>query len=454
GPPDILVHDSGTNFTSQEFKQYANSLSIRTKCAPVEAHHSIGIVERYHMPVRRAYQCLREDIPELSKESILQMTFKAINDIAGPGGLIPTLLVFGCYPRMSFSDPPQPSIAKRATAIKRAMAEASKIRLNRQITEALRQQNGPNVEHIKDLPINSDVLVWRDNHGSKRWEGPFKLLSIERDTCQIKLPSGPTEFRITSIKPFLVENYQPANEVQEPTSEPKLTERRNPERVRRLPARFNDSVVFISEGSPSLTVPAQPWGTQIAEARRKELNDLQEKQVFSICDIKEVPQNIRIFGSKWVDKIKNEGTPMVFAKARLVIQGYNDSGKQEILTQSPTIQRASQRIILAIATMRPDLDLYLRDISQAYVQATTPIYRKIYVRPPLELGLEKNKVLKIEKPLYGLAESGNHWYITYHGHHTQTLGMTPSTHNPCLLYKNKFADIDKTTTAPFGLSGL
>ena len=30
----------------------------------------------------------------------LQMTFKAINDLARPNGFVPTLLVFGAYPRM------------------------------------------------------------------------------------------------------------------------------------------------------------------------------------------------------------------------------------------------------------------------------------------------------------------------------------------------------------------
>jgi hypothetical protein len=32
------------------------------------------------------------------------MAVKAINDIAGPDGLIPTLLVFGSYPRITITD--------------------------------------------------------------------------------------------------------------------------------------------------------------------------------------------------------------------------------------------------------------------------------------------------------------------------------------------------------------
>jgi hypothetical protein len=51
------------------------------------------------------------------------MAVKAINDTAGPDGLVPTLLIFGAYPRMTSMDPPSLSIVKRAIAIRKAMDE-------------------------------------------------------------------------------------------------------------------------------------------------------------------------------------------------------------------------------------------------------------------------------------------------------------------------------------------
>ena len=78
------------------------------KIIPVEAHNSIGITERYHGPVRRAYQIIVVEIRDIDKDMALQMAFKAINDSAGPDGLIPTLLVFGAYPRMTEFDAPSP----------------------------------------------------------------------------------------------------------------------------------------------------------------------------------------------------------------------------------------------------------------------------------------------------------------------------------------------------------
>lgn len=157
-------------------------MAISTKCVPVEAHQSIGIVERYHLPLRRAYSIIMEELKGqgtgINKDMALQMAVKAINDTAGPNGIVPTLLVFGTYPRLSEYDPPAPSITQRASAIRKAMQEVSRLRAKRQVTEALRQRNSPQTSDLHDLPINSEVLVWRENGD---WSGPFKLLSMEGD---------------------------------------------------------------------------------------------------------------------------------------------------------------------------------------------------------------------------------------------------------------------------------
>ena len=59
------------------------------------------------------------------------MAFKAINNSVGPNGLIPTLLVFGAYPHMVESNAPNPIVAQRAVALKKAMEEVKKLRAER-----------------------------------------------------------------------------------------------------------------------------------------------------------------------------------------------------------------------------------------------------------------------------------------------------------------------------------
>jgi hypothetical protein len=54
------------------------------------------------------------------------MAVKAVNNTAEPNGLIPTLLVFEAFPRISHNSPPSPSITKRAKAVNQAMKKLRK----------------------------------------------------------------------------------------------------------------------------------------------------------------------------------------------------------------------------------------------------------------------------------------------------------------------------------------
>jgi hypothetical protein len=468
GPPDLITSDAGRNFISKEFREYATTIGIRTKAVPVEAHNSIGMVERYHGPLRRIYQILRVELPDLSEEATLQMAFKAINDTAGPDGLVPTLLAFGAYPRMTDLDAPSPTVTQRANAIKKAMAEVRKVRAERQVADALAQRNGPRTSHIHDLPINSPVLVWREGNTGQpgHWDGPFPLLSIEGETCIVELGSGATSFRSTVVKPY----FQLEPEIREPSGTNTAKESLQPESGTKEPSEINletsDSDTIEVETPMPQPQPGPkrqrgrprkyPVLTGLADieiylqydaSRQKELNGLLEKGVFEICNLSDIPQGVRLFNSRFVDEVKFLGTSKAFEKSRLVVQAYDDQEKKLVLTQSPTIQRVSQRLILCIAAMGQH-ELYLRDISQAYVQSTTNLNREFYVRPPRELqnqlGLDESSVLKILKPLYGVPEAGNHWFKTYHEHHINKLQMQQSTFDPCLLHSNN----------PFGLVGL
>jgi hypothetical protein len=472
GPPDLVAHNAGKNFISKEFKQYANTMGIRTKAVPVEAHNSIGMVERYHGPLRRVYQIIVIELPGIDRDAALQMAFKALNDTAGPDGLVPTLLVFGAYPRMTELDAPSPTVTQRANAVKKAMAEIRKLRAERQVADALSMRNGPKTDAVHNLPPNSPVLVWREGNTGQagHWDGPHNLLTVEGETCTVKLPSGPTSFRSTVVKPYLQPELTESDPEIDPEPDPKPQESevdraaQPPVEPRPQPLQDATPQPVLKRGRgrprkyPLLTAMAditiylqddylQDDATQFSASRQKELAGLLEKGVFEITKLADVPQGVRLFNSRFVDEIKNPGTDKAFEKSRLVVQAYNDQEKELVLTQSPTIQRVSQRLILCIAAMGPH-SLYLRDISQAYVQSTTNLNREFYIRPPRELqnelGLGEDSVLKVLKPLYGVPEAGNHWFKTYHSHHVQQLHMDQSTYDPCLLQSNE----------PFGIVGL
>ena len=312
GPPGYITHDAGTNFASKEFRQHVASMGITARSVPVEAHWSVGMIERAHPVLRRAYEIITEELKNetISKHFILQMAVKAVNDTAGPDGLVPTLPVFGAYPRMTESDPPTPSIIQRATAIRRAMDEIAKIRAKRQINDALNQRNGPSVMPIHDVPLNSPVLVWREGNAghSGKWTGPFPLLGINRETCHVQLPHGPADFWSTAVKPYHVSEEKEAEEENEggtndeieipnenentPTNQTPEPLRRNPERLRRLPARLRQNHADISvllgdcngnnlrksgySKKKSNDLPEKSPIPSFVESRRKEIDGLLE----------------------------------------------------------------------------------------------------------------------------------------------------------------------------------
>jgi hypothetical protein len=134
----------------------------------------------------------------------LQITFKAVNDIARPDGLMPTLLVYGALPRMVEYDVPSPTIAQYSAALKKAMMEIQKLRAKRLVADALGTRNRPSTTGLHDLTINSDVLVWREGNTGQpgNWEGLYKLVAINGEDYVLALPRGNTTFRSTSIKSF------------------------------------------------------------------------------------------------------------------------------------------------------------------------------------------------------------------------------------------------------------
>ena len=127
------------------------------------------------------------------------MAVKAINNTASPNRLVPTLLVYGAYLRISKLDPPTLSIIDRAAAIQKAIAKIIKLRAKQTINNALYYYNGPNITLVYNLPLNSKVLIQRK---SGKQTGSYRLLATEDETCYIQLPSGLTNFRSISVKPY------------------------------------------------------------------------------------------------------------------------------------------------------------------------------------------------------------------------------------------------------------
>ena len=87
------------------------------------------------------------------------MAVKAINNTTSPNRLVPTLLVYGAYLRISKLDPPTPSITDQVAIIWKVIAEIVKLRAKKTVNNALYYYNRPNITLVYNLPLNSKVLI-------------------------------------------------------------------------------------------------------------------------------------------------------------------------------------------------------------------------------------------------------------------------------------------------------
>lgn len=179
-------------------RQNISSMAIRLKIVSIEAHNSIGKVKVAHKALRRAVEVLSHDLPKGKPDDILQMGVKAINDTSGPDGLVPSLLVFGAYPRNTEASAPAYSIYQRAEAVKKAMTEIRQIQAQNDIKRALATRNGPNTSHLDHVPIGGEILVYREKNNGELagWKGPYILMAKEGETIRVRNPRTNRVFRV------------------------------------------------------------------------------------------------------------------------------------------------------------------------------------------------------------------------------------------------------------------
>ncbi|KAM4061308.1 cwf18 domain containing protein [Hirsutella rhossiliensis] len=419
--PDTIRHDAGTNFASMEFRQEAKLMGIKCSQVPVETHWSIGKLK----------DITPSDAP--------------INDTAGPDGIVPTLLVFGAYPRLTAESPPSASTLKRSAAMQKAMKTLRQLSAERQVKDALRTRNGPSTADVLSLPLQSEVRVWREKDG---WQGPFKIASIDGHNVTIDTVNGPQVFRSTHVQPYLRDDSTipqvpaPAQDEEETPARPDPPAPRKRGRPPGSKNKPKDLIMMTAPPGQSfltqkeedayalsiklrnegiITAPGAPF----EESDNIEITDLVGRGVFSFERYdRMIHGNHHIFRSRMVREVKGKDTKP-YEKSRLVVQGHSDFEKTTLLTQSPTIQRVT------------------------YPQSQTELFRTILTYLPTELQgkYPHGTIIRVIKPLYGIAEAGVHWYRTYQQHHLKNLDMSTSTYDSCLLITN-------TGPNTFGIVGM
>jgi hypothetical protein len=98
---------------------------IKIKEILIEAYNLIGKIERYYALLQYVYKIIYNEFrgTNTSAEISLQIAVKAINDSVGPNGIIPILLVFGAYPRLTEDLLPLVIVTRRTETIRKTTKE-------------------------------------------------------------------------------------------------------------------------------------------------------------------------------------------------------------------------------------------------------------------------------------------------------------------------------------------
>ncbi len=138
-------------------------MSIEIKTIFVETYHSIEMIERYHESLRRVYSIIVTEIVDIDLKSILQMSFKILNDSIKSDDLILTLLMFDAYLKMIESDTSSSTIIQRFIAMKKTINEIKRFMTIRRVNDALNTRNESNTASLHDLSLNFSVLIFRED---------------------------------------------------------------------------------------------------------------------------------------------------------------------------------------------------------------------------------------------------------------------------------------------------
>lgn len=120
-----------------------------------------------------------------------------------------------------------------------------------------------------------------------------------------------------------------------------------------------------------------------------------------------MPNDANIIDNRFFLAIKDEGTGYEVWKARFVVQGYCNVLKTSLVHNSPTAKQSLIKILLVLTTNLKFVILST-DVTQAYLYSAEISIHELYLKTSPESKREESKLLHLNKPLYGLPDSGDY----------------------------------------------
>ena len=151
-----------------------------------------------------------------------------------------------------------------------------------------------------------------------------------------------------------------------------------------------------------------------------------------------LPKGANVVGCHWTYAIKRDADGNIIRyKARLVAQGFSQTpGVDFFDTYAPVAKMAAVRTTLAKAARRDD-EIHQIDIKNAFLNGEFEEREVVYMRLPPEIKVtdEKDKVLQLLRPIYGLRQSARHWYKKLSATLKKRLGMNVCEVDQAVFFK-------------------
>ena len=185
----------------------------------------------------------------------------------------------------------------------------------------------------------------------------------------------------------------------------------------------------------------EAWHSPVEEERnnwqmaiRKEIKSMINRGVLRKVDRKNIPNNRRLIGNKWVFKIKRDGT----YRARLVALGYSQiPGVDYTDNFAPVAHNVSFRIALARMTVEK-LDSLEMSVERAYLYGD--IEEEIFMKSPIGMeeidpGSSPEDCYQLKKGINGLCQAARQFWKKFVDTIKQeSFGFQVSPADPCMLF--------------------
>lgn len=168
------------------------------------------------------------------------------------------------------------------------------------------------------------------------------------------------------------------------------------------------------------------------QAKGIEVSNFLAAKAFEALPPENRPNKDQVIHMRWILTWKLKDTGEYKAKARAILQGYQDPGYEYRATTTPVMTRQTRQLMLH-TTAQNRWKLQKGDVSGAFLQGReypTPLYCIPCPEILKAMNLSPGEIVKVKRGCYGLVDAPLEWYRSISEYFSQ-LGLIKSWADPC-----------------------